>query len=177
MAGRKSHRNEPCKSCGTNIDSDTTGLLCRGCDGLRQKSYKAGKRFVYTGLPCLDCGEPVDNDYTNNRRCKRCKNLRHNAAYDPGEARKKTVRLRYGVDLDELLRDHPVCGICGIAFRSTGARGSVEAVDHDHDTGVVRGLLCNKCNRALGLFGDDIELLRSAQKWLQKSLDRSSVTL
>lgn len=54
------------------------------------------------------------------------------------------------------------CAICG-GLCSTGKR---LAVDHNHETGVVRGLLCNHCNRALGFFRDDPLLLQSALEYL-----------
>ena len=41
------------------------------------------------------------------------------------------------------------------------------AVDHDHETGAVRGLLCNHCNRGIGLLGDSITNLENAIKYLQ----------
>ncbi len=42
------------------------------------------------------------------------------------------------------------------------------SVDHNHVTGAVRSLLCSNCNRALGWFKDDIRLLRSATKYLER---------
>jgi len=41
-------------------------------------------------------------------------------------------------------------------------------VDHDHDTGKVRGLLCNNCNAAIAFLNEDLELLDSAKAYLQE---------
>jgi len=42
------------------------------------------------------------------------------------------------------------------------------AVDHNHITGKIRGLLCRNCNRGIGLLGDSIERLESATAYLKK---------
>lgn len=42
------------------------------------------------------------------------------------------------------------------------------AVDHDHKTGQVRSLLCNRCNAGLGFFREDITLLEKAVEYIQK---------
>lgn len=56
------------------------------------------------------------------------------------------------------------CAIC--ATENPWARSKRFAVDHDHKTGLVRSLLCHPCNRGLGTFSDDAELLRRAAKYL-----------
>lgn len=75
-------------------------------------------------------------------------------------------RRKYGLTLEEyraLRADHPTCDICGT--EDWGRRGPV--VDHCHATDAVRGLLCIRCNLALGLCDDDIDRLRAAAAYLE----------
>jgi Recombination endonuclease VII len=51
-----------------------------------------------------------------------------------------------------------VCAICG----GSNPSGRALAVDHSHRTGVIRGLLCSRCNTGLGLFNDSAERLLEA---------------
>jgi len=55
-----------------------------------------------------------------------------------------------------------VCAICN----GPPTKGKRLAVDHNHQTGEVRGLLCCNCNMGLGNLKDDIDLLRSAISYL-----------
>tara|TARA_Y100000004_G_scaffold126955_1_gene142919 strand:+ start:1870 stop:2373 length:504 start_codon:yes stop_codon:yes gene_type:complete len=53
-------------------------------------------------------------------------------------------------------------------------RKKVWVVDHDHDTGKIRGIICNPCNVQLGAFKDSIEELEEAIKYLRGDFDGST---
>jgi hypothetical protein len=83
-----------------------------------------------------------------------------------GKQRLREKRLaRYGLDeatfalLDS--RSHGLCETC--------KKVPHEVIDHDHSTGKVRGLLCGPCNRGIGIFGDSVEKLEAAIKYLQQN--------
>jgi len=81
---------------------------------------------------------------------------------------------RYGLtepEYDMLHRDQSgVCCICKKPETVKHRNGSIRclAVDHCHLTGMVRGLLCSRCNTALGLLGDDTERVERALEYLRR---------
>lgn len=70
----------------------------------------------------------------------------------------------YGIDLDsadEVLKaSDGTCDICGYAGRLH--------LDHDHSTGMARGMLCQRCNFGLGFFRDSVEFLKNAQEYISR---------
>lgn len=89
--------------------------------------------------------------------------------------RKSALKTKYGITLEDfdhmLMEQDNKCAICKKreVFNESGKE---LAVDHDHVTGRVRGLLCQVCNQALGMFGDSQEVLESAIAYLAKSEQR-----
>lgn len=71
---------------------------------------------------------------------------------------------------EELMRSQGgLCAICGRDEEATHPRTGSKfylAVDHCHQTGLVRGLLCQRCNRAMGMFGDDPQVMQKAIDYL-----------
>lgn len=74
----------------------------------------------------------------------------------------KTYSMR-SADYELMLRDqNGGCAICG----SKPPKGKRLDIDHDHDSGEVRGLLCGPCNRSLGLLKDDPSVIRRAADYV-----------
>jgi hypothetical protein len=75
------------------------------------------------------------------------------------------LRTRYGIGAADYMalleKQGGICPICGEPPR-------LPSVDHDHDTGLVRGILCRTCNSALGVL-DTVERLRAAMAYLCRS--------
>jgi hypothetical protein len=82
-------------------------------------------------------------------------------------------RLRtYGLSAEEFVRlMKQQGGVCAICFRPQNGGRALD-VDHDHETGQVRGLLCGACNAAIGLLGDTPDRLRRAAVYLDQAAER-----
>lgn len=82
--------------------------------------------------------------------------------------RANALLRQYGLtvqDYDDLLEAQGGgCAVCGV---EKGHAGNRLAVDHDHSTGEVRGLLCDRCNLILGKADDNPELLLGLAAYLQ----------
>jgi formate dehydrogenase maturation protein FdhE len=74
-----------------------------------------------------------------------------------------TLRSVYGITLAQkismLKEQRGVCAICGLPPKKA-------CVDHNKDTGQIRGVLCHSCNVAIGLLAHDIERIEAAKNYL-----------
>lgn len=102
--------------------------------------------------------------------CKACNALIRlaHASYGMGD-RSKILLRKYGItsaDYDAMLSTQGgECAICGTNV--PGGNKSFFCVDHDHKTGAVRGLLCESCNRGIGILNDDPDILDKAASYLR----------
>lgn len=131
-------------------------------------------------ITCRVCGEtkPATSFRRDTSRaigyrvqCKACyaadmKQRRHAGSGGVDAQRAWMLKHRFDLTVEQydamLEKQGGVCGMCG----QTCSSGRRLAVDHDHQTGRVRGLLCVRCNRGLGAY----ELHReNAERYLQKT--------
>jgi hypothetical protein len=87
------------------------------------------------------------------------------------KAKANHLRNKFGITVEEynklLLEQDGKCAICG---KSQAEFNRSFCVDHDHNTGKVRGLLCDNCNKALGCFYDDINIIKAAYNYIEKRM-------
>lgn len=113
----------------------------------------------------------LDNRPNHNGRQSRCRQCRSDAyralkASDHRFLQTQLLKSRFGITRDDwevmVAEQGGRCAICGqIPHRTL-------AVDHDHVTGKIRGLLCDSCNNGLGRFRDDPIALRTAAQYLEE---------
>lgn len=87
------------------------------------------------------------------------------------ELKNSDLKHKYNITFKDYLeiwnRQEGKCAICGqLETRKVKNKLSVLAVDHDHKTGKIRGLLCSKCNISLGLLNDNIDVLKNMIDYL-----------
>jgi len=119
-------------------------------------------------MVCAECGQEVPRLAPNQKVCgKGCRRRR-----EARVALEKKRRDRLGIGhrrylsivAERKLGQGGGCAICGRVESSDLPFG----LDHDHDTGQLRGWLCNPCNAALGFLQDDPALLDAAKAYLAR---------
>lgn len=120
---------------------------CSRCQQLKPLTEFYTRKGTKDGLRC---------------ECKICGKMWENK-----KARKQLLK-KYGLAFDDykklFIRQRGVCAICG----EPQLNGSL-CVDHNHENGKVRGLLCFRCNFLIGQAKDDINILKIAMEYLERN--------
>lgn len=170
--------------------ADKATRVCTKCnqtksvDELFSKwNHKRGK--LYVASYCRACSNATENARQRDRRLtekgkadERTRRVRYREMY-PERVKEKDrnsrLKYEYGITAAEydatLVRQGGVCRLCGKLNRD----GRRLHVDHCHTSGEVRELLCDNCNRGLGSFADNPQLLRKAASYLirhQKRIEK-----
>lgn len=134
----------------------------------RVKSKKSGLRSI-----CRTCVSEMDLNRSQEAKDK--ENAQRRAIYWSLKDRKNYLKTRYGLTIEAYdalhAKQNGLCAICGNPESQLSNQGTRKrlAVDHDHLTGQVRGLLCTHCNIAIGILGDDHKRLERAIEYLQEA--------
>lgn len=141
---------------------------------------------------CLTCKQPDKEfyDYEHEKSCKECMSAARRAHYkakrdsvlkrvrkyrkgNPDKIKHTKLMQTYGISFAEynviLASQNGVCAVCEREERAIWRGQKTRlAVDHDHSTGAVRGLLCQKCNRALGLLEENVRHMARLIEYIEK---------
>jgi hypothetical protein len=151
-----------CVNCGKQPQRETS-CFCQECHLASIANHK--KRVYKAALQglCTVCMKAPPEE--GRKLCRPCLTMK---AGTPEKRLRKTA-LKYGitdVDYKRMLEEQN--GVCAICQEFHGGRSGRLDIDHCHVTGKVRGLLCHKCNRALGLLKERIENLQGAIAYLER---------
>jgi hypothetical protein len=187
---KKWRENNPEKLRAQRERTYATGKKKRQERRSAQGLYAIGQKVTEEGVFCGSCKvrkSPEDfskSSYTASgyyASCKICKRKSANAWLDRNREksnarhrkhhRKNHLKQNYNLTIDDFNRlvqnQKGACAICLNKFAEN--KSGKPHVDHDHNTGIVRGILCGYCNSALGMFRDNEEVLRNAINYLLKS--------
>ena len=149
--------------------------------GMCENHYAKSRRDRGGTYTCSNCGKVFDTDrkrWTDNVYCsQQCKaGFRHGTPELSMISRRYNFKKKFGLTIEgyEAMRNSQDarCALCGTNEPNGRVSKHTDEywlhVDHDHETGQVRSLLCANCNTALGKMNDDPHLLRAAADYLDR---------
>lgn len=151
--------------------------ICRTCKIEKELSSfkKQGKESLKVGYNCKDCETTRlrDRYFKNHEEEKQKRRLYSIENKEKNKSRMQAWNLKAKFKISEsdyremLDNANKCCEIC----KKEESQERRLSVDHNHATGVIRGLLCTKCNTSLGLLNTDIgvELLQNAIEYIKRT--------
>lgn len=142
--------------------------VCPHCKVLRPIGRFALNRAAKSGYQswCKSCMADKSHKERKANPEKHKKDRQNWIKKNPRGLKNRNLKFEYGITLEQyetmLKSQEGLCKICKLQCSS----GKALSVDHCHKTLRIRGLLCGKCNKALGLFNDDPILIRRAGEYL-----------
>lgn len=145
-------------------------MFCKRCGALKILIKSGASR-------CKNCSKAWNREYYRRSEIRRAK------------SRRQYLLRRYGVTLEHLeellLQQQGCCAICGRHWTACtpACKSRYETmflnylcVDHDHESGRVRSLLCNACNTAIGLLEEDLARFEAAADYVRRAQQRRAGT-
>lgn len=137
----------------------------------REEAIKNNQEFYFTGKKCKN--NHISKRITKTAQCVECKNTVHK---QERRKRERTYSItKYGItklEYDQMFSDqNGVCKICSEPEKSLNGKGTgikPLAIDHCHETGKVRALLCSRCNIGIGSLKHNPDLMRKAALYCEE---------
>lgn len=174
------HKNmKTCRKCDETKIKDMfypRERVCKKCRIAKQKEYynadkEAKKKYI--------------KEWARRNPEKRNASMAKRKAANPelfkDYSARHRLRVRYGITLEqykEMFEEQEgLCFICKQPETAKTTSGTTRrlALDHCHDTGETRKLLCDQCNRGIGAFKDNPKLLREAANYLERAKEPMKV--
>lgn len=127
----------------------------------------------FHGEPCARCDSTVR--FVKRGYCVRCTKQarKQNHKKNAGKGRpqwRSPLQQSHGLNREKYAEIfHAQEGLCAICRKPESVKQQRLTVDHCHETGKFRGLLCNRCNRGLGFLGDNEDSLSRALAYLRNN--------
>jgi len=147
-----------CKVCTQELLVENFYVNKRYKDGLRQE--------------CKSCGIKLNREYYQRVEVRQKHNEYQRKRYkqNPDLKKRQHLKYNYGITLEEynekIQGQEHKCAICEVD--KPGGNGAYFYVDHNHNTGQVRGLLCHNCNFVIGYAKENIGILLKSVEYLSK---------
>lgn len=171
------HSRERGRKLNYDVDQTIRDKYCSRCKETKPVGEFDRQRRSRDGLQtrCRTCMKEVNSDWYQRNKDKMAALSRAWAANNPEKAKaighKGHLRKTYGLTLDDydklLAMQDGKCAGCGDEFGD-----NVPHVDHNHETGAVRALLCGPCNKALGMALESPERLIALARYMQSQNGR-----
>jgi len=162
-------QTQTCKTCLVTKDISCFSIHTRGAGRLRKdcKSCVSNREREAYKLNPERKKQRGKSEYKRDREKRLASNKLWRQA-NPDRCRDSQLKVKYGLSIEtyyaKLEEQGGVCAICG----STNPDGKYLSVDHCHLSGKIRSLLCNTCNRAIGLLKDDPSLMEKAAEYVRR---------
>lgn len=153
--------------------------ICARCKIAKNKSnfHKCTPKPDGLQRLCRACSKLYKREYYANYKLKHGHSQRNIWRHKhPERDHNNWLKWKYGITLEDKNRLWEIQGRCCAICKTKNNNGRKFHVDHSHETGNVRGLLCHKCNIMLGGARDDIAILRFAVRYLSGEAQKGEVS-
>jgi len=135
------------------------------------RNMKDGSINTHRYNMCTSCRSTRDSLTRNKRKDKDPEFVKRLKWYELARSYKRHYKISFERYCEIFEEQKGQCAICSKEFNNTGIDMKRDKlyVDHNHTTGLVRGLLCKTCNVGIGMFKEDINIIKKTINYLENN--------